>query len=151
MSTFASAVNLSGRDTVREWGEQLKREHRPTNPLELPYFIKPKVAVPTTSPLPPKPAAGNAVRTETPKQSQPSPANMQHERPAHTRRSSARPAGSPTCSRRSKISAVPLTGDADGPDFIAAQTIISPSLRAPGYSGHFFDDRICFPWQLVGG
>jgi hypothetical protein len=40
-------VNLRGRDTVRKWGEQIKGEHRPTNPLELPDFMRPKVIVPT--------------------------------------------------------------------------------------------------------
>lgn len=41
-------VNLRGLDAVIEWGEQLKGEHRPTNPLDLPDFMTPKVMAPTT-------------------------------------------------------------------------------------------------------
>ncbi len=41
-------VNLRGRNTVKEWGEQLKGEHRPTNPLDLPEFMRPKVEALTT-------------------------------------------------------------------------------------------------------
>lgn len=35
-------LNARSRDTVKEWGEQLKAEHRPTNPLDLPDFMKPR-------------------------------------------------------------------------------------------------------------
>lgn len=43
-STFlAKTINLRGRDTVQEWGKKLKSAHRPTNPLALPDFMKPKV------------------------------------------------------------------------------------------------------------
>lgn len=41
-SILPGLVNLRGRNTVKEWGEKLKGEHRPTNPLELPDFMKPK-------------------------------------------------------------------------------------------------------------
>lgn len=44
-SVLASMVNMRGRDTVSELAEMLKAEHRPTNPLELPDFMKPKAAV----------------------------------------------------------------------------------------------------------
>ncbi|MCK9381771.1 MAG: NERD domain-containing protein [Sulfuritalea sp.] len=47
-AVLAGALNLRGRDTVKDWGEMLKAEHRPTNPLELPDFIKPNGRVPTT-------------------------------------------------------------------------------------------------------
>lgn len=47
VATFAWALNLRGRDTVKEWGERLKAEHRPTNPLDLPPFMKPKAPAPT--------------------------------------------------------------------------------------------------------
>ena len=35
-------LNARSRSTVQEWGELLKNEHRPTNPLDLPDFMKPK-------------------------------------------------------------------------------------------------------------
>lgn len=49
-SVLAGMVNIRGRNTVKEWGEKLKSQHRPTNPLELPDFMKPKVIVPATPP-----------------------------------------------------------------------------------------------------
>lgn len=42
LSMVAGMLNTRSRDTVLEWGELLKAEHRPTNPLELPDFMKPK-------------------------------------------------------------------------------------------------------------
>lgn len=71
-SVLASMVNMRGRDTVSEWAEILKAEHRPTNPLELPDFMKPKSVVsiapaPTVTPSPapskPRAAAKNAIET----------------------------------------------------------------------------------------
>jgi hypothetical protein len=44
-------INLRSRNTVKEWGEKLKRQHRPTNPLDLPEFMKPRDSVPL-SPAP---------------------------------------------------------------------------------------------------
>lgn len=41
-SVLAATVNMHGRDTLKEWGELLKSAHRPTNPLALPEFMKPK-------------------------------------------------------------------------------------------------------------
>lgn len=41
-SVMAFMLNLRGRDTVMEWGEMLKREHKPANLLALPEFMKPK-------------------------------------------------------------------------------------------------------------
>ncbi|MCX7166547.1 MAG: nuclease-related domain-containing protein [Rhodocyclales bacterium] len=43
-STLSTMLNLRGRDTVREWGEMLRAEHQPSNPLKLPDFMKPKAA-----------------------------------------------------------------------------------------------------------
>ncbi len=42
---FAGMLNVRGRDTVKEWGERLAAEHRLSNPLELPDFMKPKAIV----------------------------------------------------------------------------------------------------------
>lgn len=36
------AANLRSLDTIKEWGEKLKRQHRPANLLELPPFMQPK-------------------------------------------------------------------------------------------------------------
>jgi hypothetical protein len=36
------AANLRSLDTIKEWGEKLKRQHRPANLLELPSFMQPK-------------------------------------------------------------------------------------------------------------
>lgn len=53
-SFLAKTINLRGRDTVQEWGEKLKSAHRPTNPLALPDFMKPRVfAVSVPNTLPP--------------------------------------------------------------------------------------------------
>jgi hypothetical protein len=36
------AVNMRSLDAVKEWGEKLKRQHRPANLLDLPEFMQPK-------------------------------------------------------------------------------------------------------------
>lgn len=46
VGTLAWMLNLRGQETVKEWGEQLKAEHHPTNPLDLPPFMKPKTPAP---------------------------------------------------------------------------------------------------------
>jgi hypothetical protein len=48
-SALAGILNMRGRDTVKEWGEMLKDKHRPTNPLDLPEFMKPKPTPVTAS------------------------------------------------------------------------------------------------------
>jgi hypothetical protein len=67
-SVLAGMVNIRGRDTLKEWGEKLKAEHRPTNPLDLPEFMKPKViipATPRTSPMAPPPTSEPKKRLKT--------------------------------------------------------------------------------------
>jgi hypothetical protein len=74
-SFLAKTVNFRGRDTVKEWGELLKSAHRPTNPLTLPEFMKPKPIVPETKVTSPvgNPAEGiqkqyaSSLSTATPK------------------------------------------------------------------------------------
>ena len=39
-----AAANMRSLETIREWAEKLKRQHRPANLLELPEFMKPKEA-----------------------------------------------------------------------------------------------------------
>lgn len=50
-SVFTGLLNVRGRDTITEWGEMLKGEHRPADPLWLPDFMKPKQPS-ATSPRP---------------------------------------------------------------------------------------------------
>lgn len=57
-------VNLRGRGTVKEWGEQLKGEHRPSNPLDLPDFMRPKVIALTAPHASPKASAAASVRAQ---------------------------------------------------------------------------------------
>jgi hypothetical protein len=54
---FRLAVNLRSLDTLKEWGEKLKRQHRPANLLELPDFMKAgPAAQPVQAPAAPPPA-----------------------------------------------------------------------------------------------
>ena len=47
---FKSALNMRSLETITEWGEKLKRQHRPADLLALPDFMRPhalpKVAIP---------------------------------------------------------------------------------------------------------
>lgn len=44
LAVLAGVLNLRGRDTLKEWAELLVREHRPTDLLELPDFLRPRAA-----------------------------------------------------------------------------------------------------------
>ena len=57
-------VNLRGRGTVKEWGELLKGEHRPTSVLDLPDFMRPKVKAPATPYTSPKASSAAPVRAQ---------------------------------------------------------------------------------------
>lgn len=50
--TLSLAVNMRGGDTLKALAEKLARQHRPTNPLNLPDFMAPKA-----KPVAPRPAA----------------------------------------------------------------------------------------------
>lgn len=50
VEVFGKLLNIHSSDTLRAWAEKLARQHRPTNPLELPDFIKPKAVAATPSP-----------------------------------------------------------------------------------------------------
>ena len=58
-SVFKSVLNLRTIDTVKEWGEKLKRQHRPADLLALPEFMTPRepkkvaIAVPIGHSVPP--------------------------------------------------------------------------------------------------
>lgn len=41
VKTFTTLANIRSQDTVREWAEKLKRQHRPADPLSLPDFMQP--------------------------------------------------------------------------------------------------------------
>ena len=68
---FKSALNVRSLETIMEWGEQLKRQHRPADLLEMPDLMRPreltKVAVlasplsrPALQPAAPPPARSQA-------------------------------------------------------------------------------------------
>ncbi len=60
---FKSLINLRSPDTIKEWGEKLKRQHRPQDLLALPDFMQPKAApvIPVAKAAPiPAPAATDA-------------------------------------------------------------------------------------------
>ncbi len=63
-ATLAGTVNWRGRDTVVEWGEKLKGEHRPSNPLDLPDFMRPKVVALTTPHVSLKASSSATVRAQ---------------------------------------------------------------------------------------
>lgn len=42
LTVLAGAINMRGRDTVKEWAEMLVRQHRPADLLALPDFMKPR-------------------------------------------------------------------------------------------------------------
>ena len=43
-AVFNAFLNIRSQDTVREWGDKLARQHRPTDLLALPEFIRPREA-----------------------------------------------------------------------------------------------------------
>lgn len=56
------AANMRSLDTIKEWGEKLKRQHRPANLLELPPFMQPRdaTATPAAAVAPPAPQRSGA-------------------------------------------------------------------------------------------
>jgi hypothetical protein len=66
------AVNVRALDTIKEWGEKLKRQHRPANQLELPEFMQPRTgdleskARPEQGPAPVRIAATQAAQAAVP-------------------------------------------------------------------------------------
>jgi hypothetical protein len=47
-TVLKSMLNLRSLDTLKEWGEKLKRQHRPADLLHLPDFMRPKEPVQVT-------------------------------------------------------------------------------------------------------
>jgi hypothetical protein len=62
-SILKGAVNMRSLDTIKEWGEKLKRQHRPQDLLALPDFMKPKAA-----PAAERPAASAVAVAPAPQQ-----------------------------------------------------------------------------------
>lgn len=49
---FKAALNLRSLDTIKEWGEKLIRQHRPSDLLSLPDFMRPKEVTAKPQPVP---------------------------------------------------------------------------------------------------
>jgi len=49
---FKALFNVRSPDTIKEWGEKLKRQHRPQDLLDLPPFMQPKPAAPVPAAQP---------------------------------------------------------------------------------------------------
>nr|CBA33837.1 hypothetical protein Csp_B21040 [Curvibacter putative symbiont of Hydra magnipapillata] len=56
---FKALLNVRSLDTIKEWGEKLKRQHRPADQLALPDFMQPKPHLAQAAQAP-KPAAPKA-------------------------------------------------------------------------------------------
>lgn len=67
---FKAIFNLRSPDTIKEWGEKLKRQHRPQDLLDLPDFMQPKPqpAKAVMGPLPSAPVFVAAPATPAPAQ-----------------------------------------------------------------------------------
>jgi hypothetical protein len=68
-AVLKAMLNIRSPDTIREWGEKLKRQHRPPDLLDLPEFMQPKPqlakAVMEPRPSPPVFAAASATPAPT--------------------------------------------------------------------------------------
>ena len=53
---FKAILNVRSPDTIKEWGEKLKRQHRPQDLLDLPDFMQPKPQL-ARAVMEPRPAA----------------------------------------------------------------------------------------------
>ncbi|MEO6321884.1 MAG: nuclease-related domain-containing protein [Polaromonas sp.] len=49
---FKNALNMRSLETTQEWGEKLKRQHRPADLLELPDFMRPRALSTAAVPAP---------------------------------------------------------------------------------------------------
>lgn len=53
LDTFKVLANVRSPETIKEWGEKLVRQHRPTDLLALPDFMQPRVVPVAAVPTPP--------------------------------------------------------------------------------------------------
>lgn len=51
VGAFAGLLNVHSPETTRAWAEKLVRQHRPSNPLELPDFLTPRAPAPPWQPV----------------------------------------------------------------------------------------------------
>ena len=67
---FKAIFNIRSPDTIKAWGEKLKRQHRPQDLLDLPDFMQPKPqpAKAVMEPRPPAPVFAAAPATPSPAQ-----------------------------------------------------------------------------------
>jgi hypothetical protein len=65
-TVLKSVFNLRSLDTVKEWGEKLKRQHHPADLLALPDFMQPKPQLATATPTPKPPAQAPTAAPATP-------------------------------------------------------------------------------------
>lgn len=67
---FKALFNLRSPDTIREWGEKLKRQHRPADQMDLPDWMQPKpqLAKVVMEPRPSAPVFAAAPATPAPTQ-----------------------------------------------------------------------------------
>ncbi|GAB3479259.1 nuclease-related domain-containing protein [Polaromonas eurypsychrophila] len=67
---FKAIFNIRSPDTIKAWGEKLKRQHRPQDLLDLPDFMQPKPqpAKAVMEPRPPAPVFAAAPATPAPAQ-----------------------------------------------------------------------------------
>jgi len=67
---FKALFNLRSPDTIKEWGEKLKRQHRPADQMDLPDFMQPKppLAKAVMEPRPPSPVFAATPATPAPTQ-----------------------------------------------------------------------------------
>lgn len=67
---FKNALNMRSLETTQEWGEKLKRQHRPADLLELPDFMRPRALGKAVMPVPalsaPAPAFTVPARAQAP-------------------------------------------------------------------------------------
>lgn len=66
-----AVLNVRSLDTIKEWGEKLARQHRPTNLLALPDFMLPKSGAPTRTTQQVVNAPAAATKANSPKESPP--------------------------------------------------------------------------------
>ena len=62
---FKALFNMRSLETIAEWGQKLKRQHRPADLLDLPPFMQPKPKLAQTAAAPKNPAPASAEASAT--------------------------------------------------------------------------------------
>ena len=68
-AAFKSMLNVRSIDTIKDWGEKLMRQHRPSDLLSLPDFMQPRApikAAPSVHAMPPPPIGDEVTRAQVP-------------------------------------------------------------------------------------